>query len=127
MIVSDRPDTLGSYDIYVTKRTCRTCPWSEPKNVVEINSNVYEAAPSIASDNLTLYSHRRVERLETTENGKNAIFSRGITAETGIFAISSLKIRTWTTMPLKVGIIATFKRLLSDCSLRRNGKKGISR
>jgi hypothetical protein len=30
-------------------------------------------------------------------------------------------------MPLKVGIIATFRGLLSDCSLRRNSKKGISR
>jgi len=50
-----------------------------------------------------------------------------ISAENGIFALFSLKIRTWTTMPLKVGIIATFRGLLSDCSLPGNGKKGISR
>jgi hypothetical protein len=36
--------------------------------------------------------------------------------EKGIFALFRLKIRTWTTMPLKVGIIATFRGLLSDCS-----------
>jgi len=30
-------------------------------------------------------------------------------------------------MPLKVGIIATFRGLLADCSLCRNGKNGISR
>jgi hypothetical protein len=50
-----------------------------------------------------------------------------VRAENGIFALSRLKIRTWTTMPLKGHIIATFKGLLSDCSLCRNGKKSISR
>jgi hypothetical protein len=35
-------------------------------------------------------------------------------AENGKKAISSLKIRPWTTIPLKVGIIATFRGLLSD-------------
>jgi hypothetical protein len=48
-------------------------------------------------------------------------------AEKGKKGIFSLKIRTWTTMPLKVGIIATFRGFLSDCSLPGNGKKGISR
>jgi len=50
-----------------------------------------------------------------------------ILAENGIFALFRPKIRTWTTMPLKGHIIATFRGLLSDCSLRRNSKKGISR
>jgi len=38
-------------------------------------------------------------------------------AEKGKKGISKPKIRTWTTMPLKVGIIATFRGLLSDWSL----------
>jgi hypothetical protein len=38
-------------------------------------------------------------------------------AENGKNAISSLKIRTWTNIPLKVGFIATFRGLLSDCSV----------
>jgi hypothetical protein len=37
-------------------------------------------------------------------------------AEKGKKGIFRAKIRTWTPIPLKVGIIATFKRLLSDCS-----------
>jgi hypothetical protein len=51
------------------------------------------------------------------ENDKKAV-SRGIfRAEKGIFALFRLKIRTWRTMPLKVGIIATFRGLLTDWSL----------
>jgi hypothetical protein len=46
-------------------------------------------------------------------NGKNAISRGHISAGNALFAISSLKIRTWTIMPLKVGIIATFRGLLS--------------
>jgi hypothetical protein len=41
-------------------------------------------------------------------------FQGEISAEKAFFALFSLKIRTWTTMPLKVGIIATFRGLLSD-------------
>jgi len=40
-----------------------------------------------------------------------------ISSENSKKDLSSTKIRTWITMPLKVGIIATFKGLLSDCSL----------
>jgi hypothetical protein len=41
--------------------------------------------------------------------------------------ISSLKIRTWVTMPLKGYIIATFRGLLSDCSpLERGGCSEIA-
>jgi hypothetical protein len=50
-----------------------------------------------------------------------------ILAENGIFALFRPKIRTWTTMPLKGHIIATFRGLLSDCSLPGNSKKSISR
>ena len=39
-----------------------------------------------------------------------------ILAEKGKKGIFRTKIRTWTTMPLKVGIIATFRGLLSDAS-----------
>jgi hypothetical protein len=35
-------------------------------------------------------------------------------AENGKKGIYSPKIRTWATMPLKVGIIGTFRGLLSD-------------
>jgi len=46
-----------------------------------------------------------------------------ILAENGIFALFRPKIRTWTTMPLKGHIIATFRGLLSDCSLPENVRK----
>jgi hypothetical protein len=49
-----------------------------------------------------------------TENSKKGISRRENLAEKGIFALFRLEIRTWTTMPLKVGIIATFRGLLSD-------------
>jgi hypothetical protein len=44
-------------------------------------------------------------------------------AENGKKGISRPKIRTWTTMPLKVGIIATFRGLLTSCSLCKNHRK----
>jgi hypothetical protein len=37
-----------------------------------------------------------------------------ISAEKGKKGIFSTKIWTWTTMPLKVGIIATFRGLVTD-------------
>jgi hypothetical protein len=44
-------------------------------------------------------------------------FPGEISAENVFFAIFRQKIQTWTTMPLKGHIIATFKGLLSDKSL----------
>jgi hypothetical protein len=41
---------------------------------------------------------------------------KGFQAKNGIFALFSPKIRTWTTMPLKVGFIPGFRGLLTDCS-----------
>jgi hypothetical protein len=35
-------------------------------------------------------------------------------AENGMFALFSLKIQTWQTMPLKVGIILGFRGLVTD-------------
>jgi hypothetical protein len=52
-------------------------------------------------------------------------FQDNLLAENALFALFSTKIRTWTLMPLKGHIIATFRGLLSDSSLRRNGKKSI--
>jgi hypothetical protein len=60
---------------------------------------------------------------KNAENGKNAISRWHISAENAIFALFRSKIRTWTTMPLKVGIIATFRGLLSDCSLSVNNEE----
>jgi hypothetical protein len=48
------------------------------------------------------------------DNDKNAISRREISAENAFFALFRPKIRTWTTMPLKMGIIATFRRFLID-------------
>jgi hypothetical protein len=42
------------------------------------------------------------------------LFLKGFQAENGIFALFSTKIRTWQTMPLKVGFIPGFRRLLTD-------------
>jgi len=55
--------------------------------------------------------------LKIDENGKNAVSRRSFLAENGIFALFSLKIQTWTTMPLKVGFIPGFRGLLSDISI----------
>jgi hypothetical protein len=44
-------------------------------------------------------------------------FQGKILAENGKKGIFSLKIRTWTTMPLKVGFIPGFRGLLTDCSI----------
>jgi hypothetical protein len=41
---------------------------------------------------------------------------RDFLAENGIFAIFRLKIRTWQTMPLKVGFIPGFRGLPTDWS-----------
>jgi len=41
-------------------------------------------------------------------------FKGGISAENALFAISRLKIRTWITMPLKVGFIPGFRGLVTD-------------
>jgi hypothetical protein len=50
-------------------------------------------------------------------------FQLEIPAKNAFFALFSPKIQTWTTMPLKVGFFPGFRGLLTDCSLRRNGKK----
>ena len=52
--------------------------------------------------------------LEIDENSKKWISKREISAENVIFSLIRPKIRTLTTMPLKVGIIATFRGLLTD-------------
>jgi hypothetical protein len=44
-------------------------------------------------------------------------FQGEISAEKGKNGISSTKIRTWQTMPLKVGFIPGFRGLLTDQSL----------
>ena len=48
-------------------------------------------------------------------------------AGNGKKGIPSIKIRTWQTMPLKVGIIATFRRLLSDLSRVSEGFSATER
>jgi len=53
------------------------------------------------------------------KNGKKAISSRKFPAGTGIFALFSTKIPTWTMMPPKGHIIGTFRGLLSDKSVTR--------
>jgi hypothetical protein len=52
--------------------------------------------------------------LKITENGKNNVSRIKNLAENGIFALFRTTIRTWTTIPLKVGFIPGFKGLLTD-------------
>jgi hypothetical protein len=63
--------------------------------------------------------------LNFAENGKNAISMGKFLAENGKKALFRPKIQTWTTMPLKVGIIATFRGLLSDWSTCPHALKHI--
>jgi hypothetical protein len=58
-------------------------------------------------ERIYLLHHRRLK-------GKKCRFQEKISAENGTTGIFSLKILSWTTMPLKVGIIDTSKRLLID-------------
>jgi hypothetical protein len=62
-----------------------------------------------------LYQIYRINKI--AENVKNATSKWDVLAENAFFAIFSTKIKTWTTMPLKVGFIPGFRGLLSDCSL----------
>jgi hypothetical protein len=42
------------------------------------------------------------------------LFLKGFQAENAIFALFSPKIRTWQTVPLKVGFFPGFRGLLTD-------------
>ena len=56
--VSDRDDGHGDSDLWQTSRENVDAPWGEPINLgPEVNSSGIDAAPSISSDNLTIYFH----------------------------------------------------------------------
>jgi len=53
---SDRPGGYGRADIWVTRRTARNEPWSEPVNLgPAVNSPAAENFPYLSSDGSTLY------------------------------------------------------------------------
>jgi serine/threonine protein kinase len=53
---SDRPGGYGRADIWVTRRTTRHEPWSEPVNLgPSVNSPAVENFPCLSSDSSTLY------------------------------------------------------------------------
>jgi len=53
---SNRPGTMGGYDLYVSTRPTIRDPWSPPVNLgPDVNSPYNEARPSISWDGTTLY------------------------------------------------------------------------
>jgi hypothetical protein len=59
----------------------------------------------------------RLKKVHFSENALKAL-SRGLfLAEKGLQAVFRPKIRTWTSMPLKGHIVATFRGPFTDCSL----------
>ncbi|MDB4960403.1 MAG: outer membrane protein OmpA family [Myxococcales bacterium] len=50
--VSTRPFGLGENDVWMSTRTSRTAPWSDPINVVELNSPGNEVGISVSADGL---------------------------------------------------------------------------
>ncbi len=54
---SDRPGSIGDYDIWVAQRPSRNHAWGPPKVVLELSTSDTEWGPESA-DGLTLYLHR---------------------------------------------------------------------
>lgn len=55
---SDRPDpgAQGAFDIWVSRRACRECPWEEPVNLgPNINSPGGDGSPALSRDGLLLF------------------------------------------------------------------------
>ena len=54
--ISDRPGSLGNWDIWVTKRESADADWGPPENLgPTINSPKYESGTHMSPDGLTLY------------------------------------------------------------------------
>ena len=55
-IGSDRPGGLGAFDIWVSRRACRDCPWEAPANLgSNINSAGGDGNPVLSPDGLLLF------------------------------------------------------------------------
>jgi Tol biopolymer transport system component len=53
---SERPGSLGGFDLWVTERSTPDDPWGEPENLgSNVNSWYDDISPDISSDGLTLY------------------------------------------------------------------------
>lgn len=53
---SDRPGGLGAFDIWVSRRDCRDCPWQEPVNLgPNINSSGGDGGAILSPDEHRLY------------------------------------------------------------------------
>jgi hypothetical protein len=52
---SDRPGTLGSTDLWVSRRAKRSDSWSEPENLESLNTDAVEGRPAISFHGNELY------------------------------------------------------------------------
>lgn len=54
-LVSNRGDTAGAKDVYMSERATRTSPWSTPARIAEIATAGDDAGPAITGDHLSIY------------------------------------------------------------------------
>ena len=72
---SDRPGGYGDFDLWVTTRVSISDPWGEPVNLgTMVNSNVWDARPSISADGLSLYFGSNREKTGTPYSGLEYIY-----------------------------------------------------
>ncbi|MEO1525613.1 MAG: protein kinase [Planctomycetota bacterium] len=73
---SDRPGTLGEYDLFVSERTTTNDAWPEPTPLASINTQHDEQSPHLSTDGLTLWFHSNrggaPEIYVTTRESRNA-------------------------------------------------------
>ena len=56
IFASDRPGTMGVFDLWLSTRTSAEDAWGDPENLGPIvNATLYQVSPSISSDGATLY------------------------------------------------------------------------
>jgi hypothetical protein len=53
---SDRPGGSGGFDIWVSRRACKDCPWEDPENLgPTVNSNADDSGPGLSLDGHLLF------------------------------------------------------------------------
>ena len=56
LFASNRPGTIGDYDLYISRRVDRTATWSPPENLRSpINTTAHESSPALSPDGLILH------------------------------------------------------------------------
>ena len=97
---SDRPGGYGDMDLWVTSRASTLEPWSEPVNLGSIvNSNAWDARPSISADGLSLYFGSNREKIGTAYSALEDVY---VTTRSTINAPWSVPARLGPTINLGI-------------------------